>query len=98
RVRYLHFKNIDPARHRRALERQLDLFAAISEGVFCPLADGVVDFRAFGQALDGHGYGGYATVEQDSDPRAGALPAKDAVASLTFLERIGIAQSRSTAS
>src|SRR6185295_17301381 len=29
RVRYLHFKNIDAARHRSALDRQLDLFAAI---------------------------------------------------------------------
>ena len=98
RVRYLHFKNIHPARHRRALERQLDLFAAISEGVFCPLADGVVDFVAFRQALDAQGYGGHATIEQDSDPRAGALPAKDAVASLTFLECIGVAESRSTLS
>jgi inosose dehydratase len=96
RVRYLHFKNIDQARHRLALERQLDLFAAISEGVFCPLPNGVVDFRAFRQALEEHGYRGYATVEQDSDPRTGALPAKDAVASLTFLERIGIAESAST--
>ena len=98
RVRYLHFKNIDQASHRRALDRQLDLFGAISEGIFCPLAGGVVNFRELRQALEEQGYRGYATVEQDSDPRTGALPAKDAVASLPFLNRIGMLEIHSAPS
>jgi len=91
RVRYLHFKNIDAGNHERAIARKLDLFAAITEGVFCPLADGVVDFGKLKLALEAHGYRGFATVEQDSDPRTGAEPVKDAAASLGFLRRIGLA-------
>ncbi len=92
RVRYLHFKNIDAEHHRRAIARKLDLFAAITEGVFCPLSDGSVDFEKLRQALEAHGYRGFATIEQDSDPRAGAQPEKDAAASLGFLRRIGLAE------
>jgi inosose dehydratase len=92
RVRYLHFKNIDGARHQHAIDRQLDLFTAISEGVFCPLSAGVVDFREVGRALREGSYTGYATLEQDSDPRAGAFPQKDAIASLQFLREIGITE------
>jgi sugar phosphate isomerase/epimerase len=54
-----------------------------------------VNFRELRQALDEHGYRGCATVEQDSDPRTGALPGEDTVASLAFLQRIGIVDSQS---
>jgi inosose dehydratase len=91
RVRYLHFKNIDREAHRKALEQKLDLFSAIPTGVFCPLGVGVVDFVRLKASLDAHGYDGFATIEQDSDPRAGARPAEDAAASLGFLRKIGMA-------
>ncbi len=91
RVRYFHFKNIDREAHRNALDRKLDLFSAIPTGVFCPLGEGVVDFTRLKASLDGHDYRGFATIEQDSDPRAGARPASDAAMSLAFLRQIGIA-------
>lgn len=91
RVRYLHFKNIDPEAHAKAIAGGLDLFSAITEGVFCPLQDGKVDFRRLKERLDAAGYTGFATIEQDSDPRAGASPKKDAEASLAFLREIGLA-------
>lgn len=90
RVRYLHFKNVDPAAHRRAIAEELDLFGAISAGVFCPLGEGVVDFVRLRAALESHGYDGFATVEQDSDPRAGAKPGEDAATSLAYLRRVGM--------
>jgi inosose dehydratase len=90
RVRYLHFKNISRDAHRKALEQKLDLFSAIPTGVFCPLGDGVVDFVRLKASLDAHFYDGFATIEQDSDPRAGARPSEDAAASLGFLRRIGL--------
>jgi inosose dehydratase len=92
RVRYFHFKNIDPINHGRAVAKQLDLFAAIAEGVFCPLSQGVVDFVRLREAIGVNGYNGWATVEQDADPRSGARPLDDAVASLRFLENIGLAE------
>ncbi|MCB1502238.1 MAG: TIM barrel protein [Bauldia sp.] len=91
RVRYFHFKNIDAERHRRAVEQEMDLFAAIAAEVFCPLQSGVVDFGRLKQSLEAHGYGGYATIEQDSDPRSGGRPAEDAAASLRYLKEIGLA-------
>ncbi len=90
RVRYLHFKNIDRAAHEKALAEKLDLFAAIPHGVFCPLGQGVVDFVRLAASLDAHGYDGFATIEQDSDPRTGARPAEDAAASLGYLSSIGM--------
>jgi inosose dehydratase len=91
RVRYLHFKNIDRDAHRQALADKLDLFSAIPRGVFCPLVKGVVDFTRLKASLDAHGYDGFATIEQDSDPRAGAKPAEDAAASLGYLKSIDMA-------
>jgi len=90
RVRYLHFKNIDREAHRQALAEKLDLFSAIPRGVFCPLGQGVVDFTRLKASLDAHGYDGFACIEQDSDPRAGARPAEDAAASLGYLRSIGM--------
>lgn len=90
RVRYLHFKNIDRDAHARAIAQGLDLFSAIPTGVFCPLGTGVVDFVRLKQSLDRRGYRGFATIEQDSDPRAGSRPAEDAATSLAYLRRIGI--------
>lgn len=91
RVRYFHFKNIDAERHRQAVARELDLFAAIASEVFCPLGSGAVDFARLTQSLAERGYDGYATIEQDSDPRSGGRPQDDAAASLAYLRRIGLA-------
>ena len=93
RVRYFHFKNIDGRSHHLAISQQLDLFAAISKDVFCPLSQGVVDFKRLKQAIHANHYDGWATVEQDSDPRSGANPRDDAVASLRYLKEIGLAES-----
>lgn len=90
RVCYFHFKNIDREAHQKAIAAKLDLFSAIPTGVFCPLGEGAVDFTRLKASLDRHGYDGFATIEQDSDPRAGARPPEDAAASLVFLRRIGM--------
>ena len=50
----------------------------------------MVDFVRLKASLDAHGYDGFATIEQDSDPRAGAKPAEDAAASLGYLREIGM--------
>ncbi len=91
RVPYFHFKNVDGAARRRAIAAKLEFFAAISAGVFCGLPDGVVDFRDLKAALEETGYDGWATIEQDNDPRQGGDPASDAIANLAYLRGIGLA-------
>ena len=64
----------------------------MSEGLFCSLADGVVDFPALKVVLEEHGYDGWATIEQDTDPRTGGDPSADARRSLAFLRETGLAE------
>ena len=90
RVQYMHFKNIDSAVHASVVERGVDFEAAVGEGVFCSLADGSVNFPALKVALDEHGYDGWATIEQDTDPRGGGDPSADARRSLEFLRETGL--------
>lgn len=92
RVHYMHFKSIDAAVHASVVERGLDFESAVSEDVFCSLADGVVDFPALKVALEEHGYDGWATIEQDTDPRGGGDPSADARRSLAFLRETGLVE------
>ena len=90
RVPYFHFKNTDGTARRRALAEKLEFFDAISAGVFCALPDGVVDFRDLKTALEETGFDGWATIEQDNDPRQGSDPVAGAVANLAYLRGIGL--------
>jgi len=89
RVRYLHFKDIDPSVHEQVLRDGLSFHEAIAAGIFVPLGKGVVRWREFAQALAAGNYHGAATVEQDIDPRVSFTPLADAKASLAFLRTAG---------
>lgn len=91
RVEYLHLKDVDPQVLERARRTPLDFWGAIAAGVFCPVGRGSVDFDALGKALMRRGFDGYATVEQDRDPRSSREPLADVVASREYLERVGLA-------
>jgi inosose dehydratase len=88
RVAYLHFKDLRPEPLR---ESALSFDDAVAAGVFCPLGEGVVDFRGLRDALDQHGFDGWAAVEQDRLPTDTASPARHAVASLRHLRAVGLA-------
>jgi inosose dehydratase len=95
RLAYLHFKDVDGAVHERTLREHVDFDTAMRAGVFCPLGQGIVDFRAVAAALAATGYGGTATVEQDhepSDPDKSRKALAGAVESLRFLRAAGIAR------
>jgi inosose dehydratase len=91
RVAYFHLKDIAPEKRRRALARGLGFEAAVGEGVFCPLGEGTVDFAGLHDALEEHGFAGWATVEQDRLPTGSSTPAADAAASLAHLREVGLA-------
>ncbi len=92
-VSYLHLKDVEPVVHERVIREGLGFKAAIEAGVFCPLGSGMVDFEGFAAALNEAGFDGWATVEQDRDPRHPDSEAlADAVRSREFLERVGLSQ------
>lgn len=92
RTEYLHFKDVDGAVRSRVLDRRLDFETAVTEGIFCPLGQGVVDFPALHAALRAHDFDGVATIEQDLDPSVPADPTRDARRSLAYLREVGIAE------
>jgi len=88
RVSYFHLKDVRP---ERLAGRKLSFEEAVGEGVFCPLGDGVVDFAALRDALEEHGFDGWAAVEQDRLPSDPSSPAEHAAASLRHLQAVGLA-------
>lgn len=87
RVKYLHFKDINPNIHQRVTRDSIDFYRAISEGIFCPLGQGGVDFGAVRRALIEVGYQGWVTVEQDMDPAVDSDPLRNAINSREFIEQ-----------
>jgi inosose dehydratase len=91
RCGHFHFKDISAAVHAQVVRDAVDFESAVSDGVFCPLGEGVVDFAAMRTALEETGFAGAATVEQDRDPGATADPVADAQRSLAYLRSVGLA-------
>jgi inosose dehydratase len=91
RVTYLHFKDVDPAVRRRAIESRTGFYDACAAGLFCNLGDGVVDFRALKAALVDANFTGWATIEQDRDPTGARSTLADATVNLNYLKQNGLA-------
>ena len=81
RLVHVHLKDVDGEVLARVRAQRLDFWAAIAEGVFCPLGRGVVDLRDVCATLGRIGYAGFATIEQDRVPGSGA-PLDDLVESV----------------
>ena len=89
RVKYFHFKDINPVVHCRVLENRIPFLEAVSQRIFCPLGKGVTDWHALRDALSRKKFEGYATIEQDVDPTNPSDPLTDARSSLNYLRCIG---------
>jgi inosose dehydratase len=88
RLSHMHFKDIDGEVLARARAQKTSFWQALADGVFCPIGHGVVDFQAVGERLNGAGYSGFATIEQDRVPGTGS-PLADIAASLAVLADAG---------
>jgi inosose dehydratase len=71
RIWYMHFKDCSAEIARRSRQEGWDYVRSIREGVFPELGTGSVDFPGVIRWLDGHGYDGWAVVEQDVLPGMG---------------------------
>jgi inosose dehydratase len=88
RVAYFHLKDLQP---HRLHAKPMSFEAAVAEGVFCPLGEGVVDFGALRAALVETDFDGWAAVEQDRLPTDTSSAAEHAAASLRHLRDVGLA-------
>lgn len=94
RLRYVHFKDIDPKVKARAIRERMDFYDACADGIFCNLGKGETDFDAVRTLLKEMGYEGWCTVEQDCDPASATSPLDDARANATFLHDMGFSAGR----
>lgn len=89
RIRYVHFKDVDPALATRARQEGWDYKTAIGRGIFCELGRGCVPFEEVTARLRDYGYQGWITVEQDMLPGLGT-PRESATRNRDYLRTLGI--------
>ena len=89
RLDYVHFKDVDAAVHRQILGERIRFFEACARGVMCPIGKGAIDYPAVRLLLEEVGYHGFATVEQERDPRNASTSLRDVTESLAYLRSVG---------
>lgn len=93
RVRYMHFKDVEPSVLARVEPDRLSFNDAVAAGMFCPLGQGEVDYPQLFGRMDAAGYDGWISVEQDRKPK-GEQPGRnafidDAIASFQYVLSAG---------
>lgn len=89
RIWHIHFKDFSWKTALEAESKNWDYFQSVSQGVFCELGKGVVDFRAINEFLKEKNYNSWIVVEQDVLPGMGE-PAKCAANNREYLRQIGL--------
>jgi inosose dehydratase len=88
RIAHVHAKDVDAAKAAPVRNGEVPYQEAVANGMYVPLGQGDVDFRAIVAALTSAGYDGWYVMEQDTilpaEP-AGEGPLKDVRASIEFL-------------
>jgi len=72
RIWHVHFKDYDPEVGQKSRENNWDYFKSVSNGVFCELGKGNVDFQKIAKELKERNYEGWIVVEQDVLPGMGS--------------------------
>lgn len=72
RIWHVHFKDYDPKVGEESGKNQWDYFESVSNGVFCELGKGNVDFHQIAEELKHKDYQGWIVVEQDVLPGMGS--------------------------
>ncbi|MDY3619129.1 sugar phosphate isomerase/epimerase family protein [Agathobaculum sp.] len=89
RLDYVHFKDVDETVYRQVLSEHIRFFEGCGKGAMCPIGKGCLDYPAIRSALDGIGYAGYITIEQERDPRNSDTSLRDVKASVDYLKSVG---------
>ncbi len=88
-IMHVHFKDINQDVLNIVYNNNFDFDTAVKNQVFCPLGNGVINFKKIIKLLNDINYNGYATIEQDIDPNEGLDPINYAMKSLSYLEKLG---------
>ncbi|MDA3879613.1 MAG: sugar phosphate isomerase/epimerase [Prolixibacteraceae bacterium] len=89
RIWHIHFKDMDPVIADKARSEGWNYFKSVSEGVFCELGKGTVDFKSIVKVLKKIKYDGWIVVEQDVLPGMGN-PKECAGRNREFIRLLGI--------
>ena len=89
RIWHVHFKDYDPKVGAASRDNKWDYFKSVSEGVFCELGLGNVDFQQIANELEKRGYEGWIVVEQDVLPGMGS-PKICANNNRNFIKTLGL--------
>ena len=90
RVRYLHFKDCDPAIRAKGWAEHLPYFPTTALGLYCELGLGEVDFPGIVREMTALGYDGWAVVEQDVFVDDLDAPKQSARRNREYLQSIGL--------
>jgi inosose dehydratase len=92
RVAHTHLKDVDHDLAVRVQRGELSYSEAVDRGMYRPLGQGDVDFKAIVTGLAAAGYTGWYVMEQDTilheEPAPGAGPLTDVRASLAYLRAV----------
>jgi inosose dehydratase len=66
RIAHTHLKDVDETVAKRVREGRLSYTEGVRQGMYRPLGTGDVDIASIVEHLDGHGYSGWYTLEQDT--------------------------------
>ena len=89
-IKHMHFKDINEKILNNVYKNKIDFDTAVSNNVFAPLGEGMVDFNRVYKNLKQIGYNGCATIEQDIDPTLGLKAIDYAKKSLNHLNQINL--------
>lgn len=92
RVKYVHLKDADKAQLANVRASNISMQDAWKAGIFCPLGQGVVDFKGVVAAMAARNYDGWMIVEQDVVPdengRLNPDPTESAKQSRIYLREV----------
>jgi inosose dehydratase len=91
RVAHVHFKDVDAGKAEQVRSGRFNYTEGVQRGMYRPLGDGDVDVSAIVSQLQGHGYDGWYTLEQDTiltDEPKGDGPVADVWTSAEYLRSL----------
>lgn len=89
RIKHVHFKDFDKATYLTTIEKNLNYFESVRNGIFCELGEGSIPFDKIYNELKKQNYDGWVVVEQDVLPGMGS-PKASALRNREYLRSIGM--------
>lgn len=102
RTPFMHFKDVDASVLKSLQDKKQGFWDGVTQGVFCPLGKGLVNFPKLLAEMKKHSFSGWVTIEQDFDnkiPDVEArwqIPFECSKENLQYLRSLGVVPSSNT--